>query len=212
MDNIFSRDVLRGEKYNPNTKYIQINLSYGLTYKDSCRTYMVMDDHKHKFIDSLIIYEFNMDYYLNLWYNKNEKEIEKNKYLIMLNLDKEDLKTLSKNDKVVSSYMDKLNNINEDPRFQSFMSAEEDNRKIMNSIKSEYYDRGHEEGREAGLAEGKEAGLAEGRKVGLVEGKKMVTITFVKNMYEDGVSVEDISKYTGLDVEEVHNIINKIDK
>ena len=108
--------------------------------------------------------------------------------------------------------MDKLNNINEDPRFQSFMSAEEDNRKIMNSIKSEYYDRGHEEGREAGLAEGRKVGLAEGREVGLVEGKKMVTITFVKNMYEDGVSVEDISKYTGLDVEEVHNIINKIDK
>ena len=145
------------------------------------------------------------------------KEIEKNKYLIMLNLDKEDLKTLSKNDKVVSSYMDKLNNINEDPRFQSFMSAEEDNRKIMNSIKSEYYDRGHEEGREAGLAEGKEAGLAEGREVGLaegrevglVEGKKMVTITFVKNMYEDGVSVEDISKYTGLDIKEIKEIVSK---
>ena len=115
-----------------------------------------------------------MDYYLNLWYNKNEKEIEKNKYLIMLNLDKEDLKTLSKNDKVVSSYMDKLNNINEDPRFQSFMSAEEDNRKIMNSIKSEYYDRGHEEGREAGLAEGRE--------VGLVEGKKMVLCILLQIM------------------------------
>ena len=121
--------------------------------------------------------------------------------------------------------MDKLNNINEDPRFQSFMSAEEDNRKIMNSIKSEYYDRGHEEGREAGLAEGKEAGLAEGREVGLaegrevglaegrevglVEGKKMVTITFVKNMYEDGVSVEDISKYTGLDIKEIKEIVSK---
>ena len=37
--------------------------------------------------------------------------------------------------------MDKLNNINEDPRFQSFMSAEEDNRKIMNSIKANYYKR-----------------------------------------------------------------------
>ena len=109
--------------------------------------------------------------------------------------------------------MDKLNNINEDPRFQSFMSAEEDNRKIMNSIKSEYYDRGHvdglTEGKEAGLAEGREVGLAEGREVGLVEGKKMVTITFVKNMYEDGVSVEDISKYTGLDIKEIKEIVSK---
>lgn len=34
-------------------------------------------------------------------------------------------------------YMEKLNNINEDPRFQSYMSAEEDNRKMLNTYKEQ---------------------------------------------------------------------------
>jgi len=36
---------------------------------------------------------------------------------------------------VVTDYMEKLDNINEDPRFQSYMSAEKDNRKMMNTYK-----------------------------------------------------------------------------
>lgn len=47
-----------------------------------------------------------MDKYMEFWYNKDNKEIEKNKYLIMLDLSKEDLVTLSKKDKVVVNYME----------------------------------------------------------------------------------------------------------
>ena len=36
------------------------------------------------------------------------------------------IKTLTKSDKMVSSYMDRLNKVNETPRFQSYMSAEDD--------------------------------------------------------------------------------------
>ena len=158
--NAFSKDVLKGDNYNPDIKYVQINLSYGLNYNEAYRKFLVMDDNKNKYIDNFIIYEFNMDYYLNFWYNKDEKEIEKNKYLIMLNLDKDDLKALSKGDKVVSSYMDRLNKVNEDPRFQSYMSAEEDDRKIKNSIKREYYDKGVVEGVRASANKLIESGMS----------------------------------------------------
>ena len=35
---------------------------------------------------------------MKLWYNKNEKELEKSKYIVMLNLEKEELEKLSKKD------------------------------------------------------------------------------------------------------------------
>ena len=70
------------------------------------------------------------------------------------------IKTLTKSDKVVSSYMDRLNKVNEDPRFQSYISAEEDDRKIKNSIKREYYDKGVVEGVRASANKLIESGIS----------------------------------------------------
>ena len=47
-----------------------------------------------------------MDYYLNLWYNKNTKELEKEKIIVMLGLDKESLEELSSDDKIVGEYIE----------------------------------------------------------------------------------------------------------
>mgnify|MGYP006867775253 FL=1 len=51
-----------------------------------------------------------------MWYDKNELEIEKNKYLLTLDMEIKDLKKLSK-DQVVREYMEKIEKLNEDPIF-----------------------------------------------------------------------------------------------
>ena len=43
---------------------------------------------------------------MKTWYNKNQEQIEKYKYFIMLNLEHDELKELSKKDKVVERYME----------------------------------------------------------------------------------------------------------
>ena len=65
-----------------------------------------------------------------------------------MNLPKEELEKFSLEDKVVSKYMGKLNRINEDPVFLNLIDYEEDNKRLMNSMKREAREAGYEEGRE----------------------------------------------------------------
>lgn len=109
---------------------------------------------------------------------ENEKLIDKYKYLIMLDLPLEELKKLSKKDKVVEKYMKELIKVNEDPEFREYMSAEEDARKIENTIRSQY--------------------KREGRK----ESQKEMA----KNFKNNGVDIEIIAKSTGLTKEEIENL------
>ena len=64
------------------------------------------------------------------------------------------------------------------------MSAEEDNRKVMNSLKKEY----------------KEEGLKEG----FLERSKTIALSMIK----EGINIETISKCTGLSIEQISNIKN----
>ena len=68
---------------------MHVNLTWGLGAEEDVMTkYMIISENGKLFIKNFIIYEINMDYYNKLWYSKNEDEIKKNLYMIMLDLDK----------------------------------------------------------------------------------------------------------------------------
>ena len=69
----------------------------------------------------------------------------------MLDLEVEDLEELSKKDKVVSKYMERLEEVNQNPEFREYMSMEEDAIKMENSHISEGIRKGLEEGLEKGI-------------------------------------------------------------
>ena len=127
-----------------------------------------------------LILEINMDYFDKLWYSKNEEEIKKNMYLIMLNLDKKELEAMPKDkrDKIVDKYITNVTIVNDNPEFQKYMSEEEDKRKIQNSL----------------ISEAKNAGISEEKN------------NVAKNLLSMNMSIEDISKATGLSIEEIKNI------
>ena len=127
---------------------------------------------------------------MKLWYNKNEKELEKSKYIVMLNLEKEELEKLSKKDKVVIKYMKEIERVNENPKFREYMSAEEDNKKIENSLKREWM----------------EEGLAEGIKEGIKEGSYKRNIEIAKSLLKNKVDIEIITSSTGLSIEELEKL------
>lgn len=98
---IYSNHVLKGQNYNQDTKIIQINFSYGLEDSEEKRVYYVQDQSNKKYVENFTIYEINMEKYINYWYTKNEEKIEENKEIIMLDLELEELKLLSKEDRMV---------------------------------------------------------------------------------------------------------------
>jgi len=53
-----------------------------------------MNEKGELYVKNFMIYEINMDYYDKIWYSKNEDEIKKNQYMIMLDLDKKGLENM----------------------------------------------------------------------------------------------------------------------
>lgn len=121
---VYSHDVLVGDEYNEDVMYIQINLSYGLKDDKLNRIYKMMDKDGKNYVNNFIIYKLNMDRYMKFWYNGDRKKIEENKYLVMLDLQLDELENLAK-DKVVSKSMETLKKINTEYKFKEYMSAEE---------------------------------------------------------------------------------------
>ena len=144
------------------------------------REYKIRDKHNNEFIKNFIIYDINMEKVKDIWYSKSKKEIENNKYLIMLDLDLKELDELSKisKDRRVNKYMDEVKRVNEDPEFREFISAEEDNRKIENSIKKELRE----------------------------EGQKERNIEIAKNLIKNKVDISIIASSTGLTEDEINSL------
>ena len=183
----YSHEILVGEEYLENRLVIQINFTYGLGEKEKdLRIYKLMDEEMKEYISNLLIYEFNMDYYEKVWYSKDKEKIEEYKYLIMQDLDIEDLKKLSKNDRMVKKYMTELERVNKNPKFREYMSAEEDNRKIENTIKH--------------------CARMEGLEEGIKEGKKEKSIEVAKNLKAMGIDNYKIAKATDLKIEDIEKL------
>ena len=150
-----------------------------------------MNEKGELYVKNFIIYEINMDYYDKIWYSKNEEEIKKNLYMIMLDLDKKELKNMPK-DKIVDKYITNVTIVNDDPEFQKYMSEEEDKKKIQNSLLSE----AKEECISQGISQGYTSGINDGIK------------QTAKNLLSMNMPIEDISKATGLSVEEINKLRN----
>ena len=81
-------------------------------------------------------------------------------------------------DRLVKKYMEEVKRVNEDPRFREYMTKEEDQKKILNSLITE----------------------------ATAEGEKQSKIEIAKNMLDMGIEKETIVKATGLTEEEINKM------
>ena len=123
-----------------------------------------------------------MDKYKEILYNEDEEKLEENKYLIMLDMDKEELKKLKK-DKVVEEYMEKIERLNQNPMFINWITKEKDEEMIKNTQ----------------IRRATEEGISQG----IDTGKKEIA----KSMLEDGMDLEKVSKLTGLTINEIQKLV-----
>ena len=188
--NIYSRKTVRGKKYDFKTKFIHIDFTYGLSKKiEDVTHYYVMSNNGKKYIHNFEIIEYNMDKITDYWYNLDMEKVKEYKHLIMLDLEKDDLDKISNGDDFVEAYEDKVTDLNNQETFRSFMSYEEDQELIQNTEKAMAYE--------------------EGTKNGVSQGIKQEKLEIAKNLLSLGtLSIEDISKATGLDT----NTLQKLSK
>ena len=85
---------------------------------------------------------------------------------------------MPKSDKISEKYVESVTILNNDPFFQEYMSQEEDQRKMQNSLIKEAEDKGKEEGK----------------------------IAIAKSLIQSGMSLEEVSKHTKIDVNKIKNI------
>ena len=160
--------------------YIQINLSYGLKDDKLNRIYKMMDKDGKNYVNNFIIYELNMDRYMKFWYN-GDKKIEENKYLVMLDLQLDELENLAK-DKVVSKYMETLKKINTEYKFKEYISAEE----VMKQARKE--------------------ARKEIETETIKQSCKKRNIEIVKKLLENNIDIDIIKYSTGLSDKEIDDI------
>ena len=197
ITNIYNNQVTVGDKYSEDTNVIQINLNYGIPDTKYKRIYKVRDEEGKEYIKNFYIYEINMEKLKKIWYDKNELEIEKNKYLLMLDMEIKDIKKLPK-DKVVKEYMEKIEKLNNDPMFINWITKEKDEQMIKNT---QLYNATQE-----GINIGINQGISQGIKQGINQGMKQEKIEIAKNLLEQNVDISIIMSATGLTKEEIENL------
>ena len=92
-----------------------------------------------------------------------------------------------------------IKRLNQDHKFTEFMSAEEEEEKLKKTLIEDAKNEGLQKGKELGIQEGKELGLQEGKELGVQEKQ----IEIAKNMLENKMVPEMISKITGLSISEI---------
>ena len=123
-----------------------------------------------------------MDKIKKYCYTSSKEKYEEYKYLIMLDMTREELEKYSKGDEIMEEFKNKLDALNDTEKYESFITPEEDYRFWLNSEKS----------------------LA--RKEGIKEGIKEKTFDIVKTLKSMNYSIEEISKITKLSINELKKI------
>ena len=208
--------LTRGKEYKDDDvkSFYHIDLTCGLpkVLKDGiCKSMYIQNDKSIKYIQKFVIFEFDMDSIMELWYNQNMEGIRNNYLLIALRLDKNDLKKLSnhqalnKHQKYIVRKIRRMVMKMNDEEFWSRMPSYEEKKEeeaylIMLDRKKEAHD--------AGLAEGRAKGRAEGRAQGFKEGKKQSNIENIERMARNNLEPSLIAKYLGLPISKVKKVLS----
>ena len=192
----YSNYTLVNKEYTEDKQIIQINFSYGINGNEAISKYMIMNKEWKTYVKNFVIYEVNMDYCMNFWYNRNKQQVNKEnleniikyRYFIMQALNLKELNELINitHDERIVKYMEELKKVNRSPKFREYITEEQDKEFILNSVRNE--------------------GIVEGRVEGRAEGENFQKIQIARNSLKQNLSVDTISTITGLSINQINSI------
>lgn len=222
---IISREVVKGTDYDDLEKTILINiLGYEMfpQYDDYIsKTSIVLEKHKEfEAIDDIQWWFIELPKFRKAHPDMN---IKINQWLAFIDdEDKELVEVAEKKNKVLKKARNEVEYLTGNAAVRRMAELRE-KRDLEYAVSMDYAKKqGLEDGKKQGIKEGKEQGIKEGKDQGIKEGKEQGIkegiqigernnqIKTVKEMINQGLSIELIEKITHLTTEEINNIKKKI--
>ena len=201
LANLYGKSIDKSNDYKKINSCIQLNITSGKKDIELKSKYLLVDtlnESKNIWTDNFIIYEINVDLLKKLYYNKDIKSINKYKPVIMLTLNKEELEEFSLGDERIMEYKDKVNELNSDDDFVTFISREEDQEKTENALRTIISEKNEE------LKNSREE--LKNSKEELKTQKTKLNIEHARKMKEKNIDLNTISEITGLSIKEVEKL------
>ena len=197
LANLYGKSIDKSNDYKKINSCIQLNITSGKKDIELKSKYLLVDilnESKNIWTDNFIIYEINVDLLKKLYYNKDIKSINKYKPVIMLTLNKEELEEFSLGDERIMEYKDKVNEVNSDDDFVTFISREEDQEKTENALRTIISEKNEE------LKNSREELKTQKTKL------NNVNIENARKMKEKNIDLNTISEITGLSIKEIEDL------
>ena len=187
---LISSNLKQKEEYTNIVKHIQLNLTwnlkkylgYDISDKKILKFYITENNTSNKIYNDIFeIVHINMDYFDNKWYNK--KEDEEDPFMMLLSAKTyEEMDKISKGDELMVEISNKVKYLNLDPDVAKELVIENEAEKWANQRYST------------------------GLKQGIEQGCLQTKIETAKKMLDEKLSIDIISKVTGLSKQELKNL------
>lgn len=204
LANLYGSSIDRSIDYKSINPCIQLNITSGKKGTELRSKYLMVDvlnKSRNVWTDKFVIYEINVDLLRELYYNNDIESIEKYKPIVMLFLNKKELREFSKGDARIMEYSKKVEALNSDDEFKIFISEEEDREKSENALKTIIKET------QAELKTQKEELKNKDEELKLQETKlNSIQTETARKMKEEGINSDTISKITGITLEEIENL------
>ena len=180
-----------GEDFDSENKIYQINFDNFDYFEDNQEIYeFIMKERTTNRIkdENYVEYHINLEYIYNLCYNKPINELSKlERYCLLLKADnKEFADKISGDDKIMSKVRNKIEDLSEDEKMIGLYDAEKIAEKVRNTQ----------------INNAKKEGIKEGIEKGVQKEK----LEIAKNMINENIDVNIISKVTGLNIKDIENL------
>ena len=185
-------DTHKSDKYTLDNEHIQINFNFNDSGYD-IESYHILEDTTNKLFTNVFrIININVDYFYNEWYNlsKDNSFFKKYKNIIIMNFNEAELLNLKDCDKFMDKIKNDITSLNKDDDFYQFMTDEEDQRRMLNSLVDDSFDKGVNQG------------IAQG----INQGIKKANIDNAKKMIQKDIDFKTISEITGLSIDEINKL------
>ena len=188
------RKFKKGNRYEDNYRTIQININNEMIDESEkvIEEYYFRKEDGKEYAKNIGFYVVNIPNIKKIWYNKEDEEFEKYKYMLSFfetNVDM--IRRIYEGDEVVMDIINKQEEFSRDnEEWETFRSENE---------LEEEYQLGIEYAKEEGKKEGIEEGIEKGIELGKLQGIKKV----VKSMLDKNMDIKDIVDITGLSEEEI---------
>ena len=189
------RKFKKGNRYEDNYRTIQININNEMIDESEkvIEEYYFRKEDGKEYAKNIGFYVVNIPNIKKIWYNKEDEEFEKYKYMLSFfetNVDM--IRRIYEGDEVVMDIINKQEEFSRDnEEWETFRSE--------NELEEEY-----QLGIEYAKEEGKKEGIEKGIELGKLQGIKKV----VKSMLDKNMDIKNIVDITGLSEEEILSLKN----